>query len=402
MSSRSRDLNLLVGAVGLSALGDFLALVPLALHLQETTGSGVIVALLFVAVWSPAIVLAGPAGILADRFDPRRVLLVGSLVQAALALALAFASGTAAVLVLAALLGSAFALSQPAEFALIPGVAGEARLAVANGRVETARYIGFMVGPFLGGVLAATGGMRLAMLVNAVTFLVVAGVAAVVRPRRRDAAEGEEEPIGRARDGLVFLLREPTLSVVMTVAFVSLLFMSATVTAEVFFAKDVLEVGDAGYGALIGTWTLGMALGASLIAPRVAGGLLAWGALVAIVVQGLGIAVPTLWLAVGFAFAVFFVGGVAHGTKNVLVRTLMHELVPARLYGRASAAYNGLRNAAELIAMLAGGLLVAAIGARWTLLLAGTIPVAATLIAIALAWRRLSSRVPEAVAGTAS
>ena len=68
-----------------------------------------------------------------------RVLLVGSLVQAALALALAFVSGTAAVLVLAALLGSAFALSQPAEFALIPGVAGEARLTVANGRVETAR-----------------------------------------------------------------------------------------------------------------------------------------------------------------------------------------------------------------------------------------------------------------------
>ena len=124
--------------------------------------------------------------------------------------------------------------------------------------------------------------------------------------------------------------------------------------------------------------------------------MLAWGALVAIVVQGLGIAVPTLWLAVGFAFAVFFVGGVAHGTKNVLVRTLMHELVPTRLYGRASAAYNGLRNAAELIAMLAGGLLVAAIGARWTLLLAGTIPVAATLIAIALAWRRLSSPVAEA------
>jgi MFS family permease len=394
VSHRHRDLALLVGAVGLSALGDFLALIPLALYLQETTGSGVIVALLFVAVWSPAIVLAGPAGLLADRVSPRRVLLIGSLVQAALAIALAFVSGTVAVLVLAALLGSAFALTQPAEFALIPGVAGKARLAVANGRVETARYIGFTVGPLAGGVLAAAGGMQLAMLVNAATFLVVAGVAAVVRPGPREVEADGDEPIGRARDGLVFLLREPTLVVVMTVAFVSLLFMSATVTAEVFFAKDVLEIGDVGYGALIGAWTLGMALGASLIAPRVAAGLLAWGALVAIGVQGLGIALPTVWLVPAFAFGAFVVGGLAHGTKNVLVRTLMHEVVPARLYGRAFAAYNGLRNAAELVAMLAGGLLVAAIGARWTLLLAGTIPVVAAVVAIVLAPRRLT--VPEA------
>ncbi len=295
-------------------------------------------------------------------------------------------------MILAALLGSAFALSQPAEFALIPGVAGEARLAVANGRVETARYIGFTVGPFVGGVLAAAGGMRLAMLVNAATFLVVAGVAAVVRPRRREVEAGEHEPIGRARDGLVFLLREPTLAVVMTVAFVSLLFMSATVTAEVFFAKDVLEIGDVGYGALIGTWTLGMALGAVAVAPRVAAGLLASGALVAIAVQGLGIALPTIWLVPAFAFGWFLVGGVAHGTKNVLVRTLMHELVPARLHGRAFAAYNGLRNAAELVAMLVGGVLVAVIGARLTLFLAGTIPVVAALVASVVWADRLRAR----------
>jgi MFS family permease len=92
--------------VGLSALGDWLALVPLALHVEETTGSGILVAILFVAIWSPAIVLAGPAGLLADRFDARRVLLVVSLAEALVAVALAFVSGTAPVLVLAGLLGA--------------------------------------------------------------------------------------------------------------------------------------------------------------------------------------------------------------------------------------------------------------------------------------------------------
>ncbi len=57
--------------------------------------------------------------------------------------------------------------------ALVPRVAGEARLAVANGRVETARYIGFTVGPVVGGLLAGAGGLEIAMVVNTATFLVV-------------------------------------------------------------------------------------------------------------------------------------------------------------------------------------------------------------------------------------
>ena len=101
----SRDLRVLVGAVGLSALGDWLALVPLALFLQETTGSGVTIALLYLAFWAPSVVLAGPAGLLADRYDPRRVLLLASLAQATTAVVLAFTGGTALILVLAALLG---------------------------------------------------------------------------------------------------------------------------------------------------------------------------------------------------------------------------------------------------------------------------------------------------------
>lgn len=389
----NRDLSILVGAVGLSALGDWLALVPLALEIEETTSSGVLVALLFVAVWSPAVLLAGPAGLLTDRFDTRRVLLVVSLAQAVVAVGLAFVSGTAALLALAALLGVGFALAQPAEFALVPAVAGEARLAVANGRVETARYVGFTVGPLAGGALAAVGGMRAAMLVNAATFVVVAAAAAIVRvPRSEHRAEREARE-KRAWAGAVFLVQDRVLAVVMTVAFVSLLFMTASATAEVFFAKDYLDIGDFGYGALLASWTLGMALGATLLPRRVATGMLAMGALVAIAVQGFGLAAPALWLVPLFAFALYLVGGLAHGTKNVLVRTLIHERVPGSLHGRAYAAYNALRNGAELVALVGGGLLVAALGARWTLLLAGAIPMAVGLVAIGVARRRLAQPV---------
>jgi predicted MFS family arabinose efflux permease len=82
--------------------------------------------------------------------------------------------------------------------------------------------------------------------------------------------------------------------------------------------------------------------------------------------------------------ACYFAGGIGHGLKNVMFRTLIHERVPAERHGRAFAAYNGLRNAAELAALLAGGILVSTLGARWTLLIAGGVSALAGVVGLAL------------------
>jgi MFS family permease len=387
-----RDLAILVGAVGLSAAGDFLALVPLALHIEETTGSGPAVAALFIALWLPIVLLAGHAGVLVDRFDPRRLLVVFSVAQAGIAVALAFTGSLEAILPLTVLLGTCFAVSQPAEFALIPAVSGRGRLAVANGYVETARYVGFAVGPVLGGALAASGGMRLGMFANAATFVVLAAAALALRTHPREA-DAEQSSL-RARDGLAFLFGEPVLRLVMVALFVQLVFMSTTIPAEVFFVKDVLGAGDLGYGALYAIWMVGMAVGALVLSRRVRPQLAVAVTLGAIVVQGIGLGLPPLWLVLWFALATAFVGGIGHGVKNTLSRTLIHERVPERLHGRAFAAYNGLRNGAEMAALAAGGALVATIGARWTLLIAGWLPIAVGLAALGV-HRRMERRAGE-------
>ena len=370
-----RSVALLSAAILLSALGDFLAVIPLALGLQHESGSGIVVAGLFIALWAPVALLAAPAGLLVDRCDPRRTLIAISAAQALVAVALGFAGSTAAILALTALLGCGVAVAHPAEFALVPAVAGDDGVKAANGRIESARYLGYTLGPLLGGALAASGGTRVALLLDASTFVAVALVAVALRPRR--APVRDREDLGRARDGIVFLVRDRLLALVLTVAFTSLLFMTASATAEVFFATDVLDGGDLGYGALMTAWTAGMVLGATTLPCRVPAAGAATAALVAIAVQGAGLAVPTLWLALGFAVVAYAVGGSAQGLKNVLIRTLIHERVPERLHGRAFAAYNGLRNGAELVALAGGGLLVSAIDARWTLLLAGAVPMLA-------------------------
>jgi MFS family permease len=388
---RRGGVGLLSGAVGLSALGDFLALVPLALLLERETGSGYAVAGLFVALWSPAIVLAGPAGLLVDRADPRRVLVASSLVQAVLAVALAFADGTGAILGLAALLGAANAISQPAEFALLPRVAGEDEIARANGRLEAARYAGFTFGPLLAALATAAGGREVALLADAATFAAVAaaGLLLATRPARPG---GEEQGAGRARDGIAFLRRDAVLRSVLPVAIAALLIMTAVATAEVFYAKDVLHAGDLGYGALLTAWTLGMVLGATVLASRVPPAATVTAAFVAIAVQGLGIALPAAWAVLAFALASFALGGVAHGAKNVLIRTLIHRRTPEHLHGRAFAAYGALRNTAELSALAAGGILVTAAGPRLTMAIAGTLPALLAVAALARTRRALSPR----------
>jgi MFS family permease len=381
--------------VGISALGDFLLWIPLTLHLQEMTDSGLAVAGLMICLWLPIVLLAPIAGLIVDRFEARGVLIAASLAQAAVAASLALVlDSVAAILGLAAVLGVGFALAQPAEFALVPVVAGKRKLTEMNGYVETARYAGMTAGPVVGGGLAAAGGTEVAMLVNAATFVLLAVAAVLLHARRRPRAH-EDAADDRARDGVVFLFRDRTLAVVMGVVFVSLLFFSASITAEVFFLKEDLRVGDAVYGLLFAAWTIGMVLGALVVSRRVASGALASAALVAVAVQGLGLGLPTAWLAVGFAGAAWFVGGIGHGTKNVLARTLIQERVPERLHGRAFAAYNGMRNGAELFALAGGGLLVVAMGGRTTLALAGAIPLALALAALTIYWRTRSRIEPE-------
>lgn len=369
---RDRDFRLVAGSVGLSSFGDWVAIVALGLEVKAIAGSGLQVAALWICLFGPSALLIAHAGLLADRIETTRLLAGVSVAGALIAIStgLFAGAGIGALLALTALLGVVFAISQPAEFALVPLLAGNDRAHEANGHIETARYVGFGIGPLAGGAAYAVGGLGLAMAVDAATFALVAVAASALNVRRPPSvAPGASSP--RAREGISALLSDRTLALIVTVAFVSLAFMSAVWVAELFFVQDVLGRGDVGYGLMFTVWTTGMALGALVLSRRVAAAAIAGAALLAVAVQGLGLALPALWLSYGFFIGCAFAGGLAHGLKNVMFRSLIHLRVPADVHGRAFAAFNGLRNTAELAAFGIGGVLVAAIGAQATLAYAG-------------------------------
>jgi hypothetical protein len=385
LSHAPRDLRLLAGAVFLSATGDIVAMITLALVVHDLTGSGLAVSALFATTLLPVIALAGVAGLVADRFESVRVLALASITQAAVAGGLAFATDLVALLVLSALLAAGAAISNPAEFTLVPAVAAKRRLIEANGLIEAARYAGFAVGPLLAGAMAAVGGTRLALLVNAVSFLAIAVAAGLIkarRPPRRGAAHETD----RARDGLVHLWRDRVLRTTVLAATSALVFISASLTIDVFYAHEVLRAGGSGYAALYAAWMIGMVAGATGLAGRVPARTMAVGALAALAVQGAGVAGQTVWAVLPVALAGSLIGGIGHGVKNTLVRTLIQHRVAERVQGRAFAAYGAARNAAELGALGLGGIMVSAIGPRPALLIAGLGPVVAGLAG--LAWLR--------------
>jgi MFS family permease len=390
----ARDLRLLALAVGLSAAGDMLAIITLALLVHDLTGSAFAVSALFAATMLPIVLMAPLAGAIADRFESSRVLLIASAAQLAIALGLAFAGGLAAILALAALLAAGAAVAQPAEFALVPAAAGPERLAAASGRMEAARYAGHTAGPLLATVLVAAGGTSLALFANAASFAVVVAAAALLRIRRHPEPEAHEARGG----GLQSLLGDRVLRPVVLAAVGALLFISASMTAEVFYAKDVIGTTDAGYAILYAAWMLGMVGGAIALPQRVPPRAMAATALLALGVQGFGMGVQTTWAILPVAIAGYLVGGVGHGLKNALVRTVIAQRVPSARHGRAFAAYNAARNAAEVGALGAGGLLVTALGARGALVIAGLGPIVAAVLGLAALRRRAPLGAPAVTA----
>jgi MFS family permease len=387
---RLRDVRLIVGAVGLSAVGDTVLWVLLALHVGEETGSALATSAVFMCLWGPVVALGGVAGRIVDRHENRRLLIGVSLAQAAVVAAMAGASGSIPLLLgLCVLLGAGVAVSSPAEFALIPAAAGEERVAEANGHVEAARYLGMTAGPLIGGALAAAGLTHAGLLLDAATFLAVAAAGVALRARRAPAHAEHKTRHEHRRVCREVLSGDRRLAITLAASVAALAFFTMSVSSHVFFADEVLDAGAAGYGLLMSAWMLGMVAGAVGLARLVPKPWLAAGALLGVAVQGAGILGAAVGATLALALAGFVVGGLAHGAKNVLLRTLIHESAPDAVRGRVFAAYNAARNGAELGALSAGGLVVGLAGPQVALALSGAIPLTIALVALT----RLAPRV---------
>ena len=190
--------RLLFGSQVLSVVGDRVASVAMPFAVLAIGGGVGEVAVTSAAQFLPFVVLAVPAGVWADRWDRKRILVVSDavrLVTQAVA-AVLLLTGTAQVahlVVLAAVFGAADAFFSPAFSGLLPTTVEPGNLQPANALRGLTFSLANVVGPVVAGALIAfTGGPGSAFAFDAVTFAVSVGLLVPLRSRVVDEVEADD------------------------------------------------------------------------------------------------------------------------------------------------------------------------------------------------------------------
>lgn len=309
----------------------------------ELSHSGVALGVTNALQFGSSLVLGLYGGVVADRSDRRRVLIVTRSCLGLLALALGLLAGIGALRVwliwlAAGLLGLVKCFDLPALQSFVKDLVGLEDLANAVAWTNTISATGRMVGPMLGGLVLTTAGASHGFLINAVSFALVVVVLAKLRGSALAPRIPAPRASGQIREGLIYVRKDPVLaaaSIIMAVVFVSAYNFQVSLA---LIASDVL-VGDSRvYGSLMSALGLGAAVGSLILARRARTGLdamLVWTAVLAVTQMAVaGVQDRLAVLAATFAY------GVGAGLFSVTAIATLQARTADDMRGRVLALYS--------------------------------------------------------------
>ena len=379
---------------GISWTGNALTAVALPLMLFQLTGSAALAGLLAAVEALPYLVLGLPVGALVDRWRVRSTLTVSSIVSAVAAgsvpIAAAFDALTPAHLVVVGLTTSvAFVFFDAASFGAIPAIVGRAGIAAATARMMTVSTLIGIAGPPLGGLIAATAGGPVVLLIDAVSYLLGAlllgRIAALDRNPTVDGAGRT-----RLRDGIVeglrFIRSVPIIRDLTLLGIGNSLAGGAVAGLLVVAAVRTLglDTDSPAIGVLFGAGAVGALSASWLIGPlqrRARPGVIT---VVGLILSALGIAG---W-SVAQSFAVGCVALIAWqiGTTTVSLNgiILRQTLTPANLQGRVNTTARMIAWGGQPIGAGAAGILADTIDVGTALLIAAAVALLTAIVATTL------------------
>ena len=391
----------LFAARTISFLGDSLSLVALMLHVADTAGQALAVALLLlVGDLAPAL-LSPLAGAVSDRWDRRKVMIVCELVQAGLLAAIALSlPPLPLLLVLVGARAIAGHVFLPASRAAVATLVRPGDQAAANSALGLATNGGEAVGPLVAAALFPLVGVQGVLLVDAATFLLSALL--LVRlpqlpPSSSTETEGDDggrSLLGGARAGLAYLWREPALRIIGLGFCAVVAFNGIDDVALVVLAKDTFDAGDSAAATLLAAVGIGLFAGYALLARWSAQASMLWLLVAGFAVSSIGNLLTGLAWAVAAAFTLQTVRGLGIAAMDVATNTLLPRLVPDAMLGRVFGNLYGAIGLAAGVSYVAGGLLLDATSAPATFLIAGaggTLATVAVAVALPRALRRKRS-----------
>lgn len=228
----------------ISFIGDALGTIALLLYVVGAQGTGVTVALLFLAVDFAPSLLSPLTGTLSDRVDRKRVMIGSDLLQGAIILVITLiALPLPLILLLVAIRSSLGSLFQPASRSAVPDLVRERDLETANAVIGFGTHGFDLIGPLLGAALLPLLGVRGLLLADAATFAVSA-LFLLRLPALAPASIGEDRlPFLReAGDGLRFLWGLPALRV-LTVGFCAVVVLNGVDDVALVFLARMSSAG---------------------------------------------------------------------------------------------------------------------------------------------------------------
>ena len=355
--------GILLCIIFLSTLGDEVALIAFVFKVESVSSSGLSISWLLAAQLVPGILLSPFSGQLIDRFETTSVLVITIILQGLLLCLLATTNDVGLILSGATVLGCLFTVSEPALFTLLPTIvesstSSTTEIAGANTIVEISRRFGSLIGPVLGGlIIAQTASTSIAFLIDGATFLIAAPVIWFSGIRRR-SIEIEEERKKRFFEevfvGIQILWQDSALKIVMPVFTSVMLVSSISDVAFIFFVRKILQGSSVTYGILVAAWGGGIIFGALLGGTSLVKRQLELFSMLGATLIGISLGLSGVFPILEVVVITYVIGGMANGLFNVAIRTLLHQRVLDRMYGRVFSAYLALRNIAVITGYIVG------------------------------------------------
>ena len=275
---RHRSFALLWGAGLVSTIGTWMQTVAVGALVTERTGQARWTALVAVAGFLPLGLLAPVGGAVADRTDRRRWLLLGSLLETALAALLTALSATGqaspAIVTLIVFAGGCMgALFYPVTQSLVPDLVGDDDVLAASSLGMAQYNMGRVLGPALAAIVISVGSFTAAFAVNAASFLAVAVAVLLLQvPDRPPPPVGGIW--GAIKEGAQVAWAEPGCRSAITLIGTAALLVSPFIALIPARAADLTDGGDKAIAAATGALTtaqgIGAVAGALLVAPTAA------------------------------------------------------------------------------------------------------------------------------------
>lgn len=359
----------------------------LVLHL---TGSAVALGVVSALQFLPMLLVGAWGGLVADRFDKRRLLLATQALMGLLALGLALAALTgvvnvAMVYAFALALGLVTVVDMPARQSFVIEMVGRRHVTNAvslNSAVFTGARV---IGPALAGVLISLAGTGWCFLINAASFLSVLLALAAMDPRRLHRSEPAARGRGQLRAGVGYAWRNREVrSLLLIIASVATLALNFNVILPLV-ARDSFHGDATTFGLLFSTLGLGSLAGALFTASRrtlgwpvLLGALLGFG----LCLLGAALAPSLLW-----ELIVLLPLGVASLAFQATVNSMLQLNVEAAFRGRVMALYGVVFVGGSPFGSLLVGWVAEHYGPRSGFVLGG-ISVLLTFVAASHRWRR--------------